>query len=89
MALRLDQPVCQGEATSWERIEFIGYGTVSPTVGKGLPRIRKISLLFVENKEKVEESVRAEATLQSKETTPRSPGPGILRVQTRLVPFWT
>ena len=88
MALRLDQPVCQG-IVQLEEIEFIGYGTVSPTVGKGLPRIRKISLLFDENKEKVEECVRVEAALLSKETTPRSPGPGVPRVQTRLVPFWT
>ena len=72
MALRLDQPVCQGIVQLGE-IEFIGYGTVSPTIGKGLPRIRKISLLFDENKEKVAECVRAEAALWSKETTSPEP----------------
>ena len=39
----------------WERIEIIGSGTVSPTVGKAFRGVKKNSLLFLALKEKEEE----------------------------------
>ena len=68
MALRLGQPVCQGKHPAGRESSY-RVRNHNAHRGKGLPRIRKISLLFDENKEKVEECVRAEAALWSKETT--------------------
>ena len=53
--LRLVPSSLPREEFSWETIELIGYGTVSPTVEKAFPRVEKNSFLLLEIKEKVEE----------------------------------
>ena len=68
------------EEFSWERIEIIGSGTVSPTVGKAFRGVKKNSLLLLEFKEKVEECLGTKAIPGAR--TPSSPGASdyVLRV---------
>ena len=45
----------------WERIEIIGSGTVSPTVGKAFRGVKKNTLLLLEFKERAEECLGTKA----------------------------
>ena len=49
------------EEFSWEAIEIIGSGTVSPTMEKAFRGVKKNSLLFLELKEKEEECLGTKA----------------------------
>ena len=59
--LRLVPSSLPREEFSWEAIELIGYGTVSPTVEKAFRGVKKNSLLLLEFKEKVEECLGTKA----------------------------
>ena len=54
MALRLGQPVCQGKHPAGRGSSYRVRNRIAHR-GKGLPRVEKNSLLFVELKEKEEE----------------------------------
>ena len=70
--LRLVPSSLPREEFSWETIELIGYGTVSPTVEKAFRGVKKNSLLFLEFKEKEEECLGTKAIPGAR--TPSSPG---------------
>ena len=59
--LRLVPSSLPREEFSWEAIEIIGSGTVSPTVEKAFRGVKKNSLLFLEFKEKEEECLGTKA----------------------------
>ena len=53
----------------WERIEIIGSGTVSPTVGKAFRGVKKNTLLLLEFKERAEECLGTKGHPWSEKTT--------------------
>ena len=57
------------EEFSWERLEIIGSGTVSPTVGKAFRGVKKNTLLLLEFKERAEECLGTKGHPWSKKTT--------------------
>ena len=57
------------EEFSWERLEIIGSGTVSPTVGKAFRGVKKNTLLLLEFKERAEECLGTKGHPWSEKTT--------------------
>ena len=57
------------EEFSWEPLEIIGSGTVTPTVGKAFRGVKKNTLLLLEFKERAEECLGTKGHPWSEKTT--------------------
>ena len=72
--LRLVPSSLPREEFCWERIEIIGSGTVSPTVGKAFRGVKKNTLLLLEFKERAEECLGTKGHPWSEKTTSPTSG---------------